>query len=142
MDDRIFFVDGRFMRLFLLTAAWAVLGPGLFFLFVISAKLIGGFLSLIGIVMVVLAVYGKGLKIGYYSKNRIILLAFSGLAVLVSAVTMKVFFLFSYQTYWLVYFVLTIGFLILSAVALVRSVQMGRDLDTNQTDIGQSPPRN
>ena len=134
MSDRNFFVDLSFMRLFLLTAAWSILGPGLSFLFFTSAKIVGGFLFLLAIVSIVMAANGKGLKIGYYSKNRIILLAFSGLAVLIYALTAKIFFFFSDQTYWLVYFLITVGFLLLSAVALVRSVQMGRKVDTTQAD--------
>lgn len=137
MDDRKYFLDLRFMRIFSHTGSWVIIGPGLFFLFgfnVSSAKIIGGFLLLIAIIMVVFAVSGKSLKTGYYSRNRIILLAFTGILVLISALTFKVFFLFSNQTYWLGYFLGIVGFLILSAVALVRSVQKGRNLDSTQTE--------
>jgi len=122
MNDNKIYLDLKFMRLFLFASAWAVLGVGLLFVLG-NSHLVGFFLTFLGLVSIAIAIYGRALKIGYYSRGRVALLVFSGLLVMMFSFTVKVFFRPPNTGYWTAYFAGTVFLLILSGITLFQSAQ-------------------
>ncbi|MFV2045192.1 MAG: hypothetical protein ACC700_18410 [Anaerolineales bacterium] len=120
MDERSIHVSKGFLRTFALSGAWTVLGAGVY-LFVGQASLAAGFLIVVGLGLVALAFRSSSLKDGDYPRGRLIVMAATGLSMLLLGLFLRVFAKGSVVVVWAAYFVGIALLLVVSAVQFTRS---------------------
>lgn len=126
MSDKKIFLDMAFLRGYLFTAAWVVLGAGI--LLTASGVVALGFLFMIlGTVAALCGFSTRLLKIGYYPSNRLIMLALTGLLILMTSYSLRVFMLPPREISWLIYFIVTICFGLYTGFAFIRSAKKHPD---------------
>jgi hypothetical protein len=75
---------------------------------VIGLLPLGIFVTLLGIGLMVVTIYGRWFKVGRYPRSRIVLSVFIGVGVLISALSLRIFMNPPRDIYWVVYFVVAI----------------------------------
>lgn len=109
-----------FLRSYLFTAAWVVLGAGIL-MAASGAAALGIFFMLLGVAAALCGFFPRLLKVGYYPANRIIMLAFAGFLILMTSYSLRVFMRPPREMYWMIYFIVTLGLMLYTAIAFIRS---------------------
>jgi hypothetical protein len=116
------FLDSRFMKSYLISTAWIVLGAGIFFVFV-NVWVLGIFLLSLGVISLGFGISGRLLKVDYYPVNRIMTLALTSILLIFAAISMRVLMAPPRDIYWLIYLLVTISLWLYTWMALILSTK-------------------
>ena len=140
MSNRKIFLDSRFMRSYLFATAWIALGAGILFL-VANVLAFGIFLLILGAIPLGAGVSGRSLKADYYPRNRVITLGFTGVLLLLTAISVRILMAPPREVYWVIYLLVTVFLWLYTWMAFILSVKNQKDEEHSLTKDSLTPPR-